>query len=155
MDMTIKSINVKILDKRIGTIFPLPKYMTDGSAGLDLRVCSKGTTILSPNTTQLLSTGISIHLSDPNITAMILPRSGLGHLHGIVLGNLIGLLDSDYQGELKISIWNRSNKDFVINPGDRISQLVILPVIKVNLNIVKEFKKTDRGIQGFGHTGVL
>lgn len=153
--MHIKKIDIKILDSRIGNQIPFPRYSTYGSAGLDLSACIKEKELLlSPNMTKLLPTGIAIYLKDSNLTALILPRSGLGHYKGIVLGNLTGLIDSDYQGELKISVWNRSNKDFIIYPGDRIAQLVIVPIIKVEFNIVNGFLKTKRNENGFGHSKI-
>jgi dUTP pyrophosphatase len=146
-------LQVKILDKRIGEDYPLPTYATDGSSGMDLRACINQPLTLKPNDTALIETGIAIHLNESNITAMILPRSGLGHHHGIVLGNLIGLIDSDYQGPLKISCWNRSHNTYVIQPGERIAQLVVVPILKTQLNIVETFQITGRGDGGFGHTG--
>lgn len=148
-----QKVQLKILDKRIGQEFPLPSYATDGSAGLDLRVCIDLPIQLSPGETILLPTGLSIYIANPQICAVILPRSGLGHKHGIVLGNLIGLIDSDYQGELKISCWNRGSDHFSINPGDRIAQLVFVPVIKTEFNIVDDFKASSRGEGGFGSSG--
>lgn len=152
MDNTL--IDIKILDKRIGREFPLPTYNTVGSAGLDLRACISEKLLLLPNTTKLLSTGIAIYLKDPRLTALILPRSGLGHKNGIVLGNLVGIIDSDYQGEIKISIWNRSKEDFFIFPGDRVAQMLITSTYKINFNIVDNFTKTNRNIYGFGNSGV-
>lgn len=148
-----KSIQIKKLDPRIGKEFSLPEYATVGSAGLDLRACMDKPIQLAPSETQLIPTGIAIHIADPNLAAMVLPRSGLGHKHGIVLGNLVGLIDSDYQGELMISIWNRGNDHFSINPGERIAQLVFVPVVQVNFQLVDEFAASDRGDGGFGHTG--
>lgn len=150
----MQSIQLKILDSRLGGEFPLPSYATDGSAGLDLRACTEKITQLLPNQTQLISTGLAIHIAQPNLAAVILPRSGLGHKHGIVLGNLIGLIDSDYQGELLISCWNRGQSDFTIQPGDRIAQLVFVPVVRTRFELVPEFIQTDRGTGGFGHSGV-
>lgn len=148
-------INYKIIDPRIGHSIPLPEYATTGSAGMDLRACIDGATTLTlqPGETQLIPTGIAIHIGDPSIAATILPRSGLGHKHGIVLGNLVGLIDSDYQGQLYISCWNRSNTAFSIETGDRIAQLVFVPVIQATMNQVQSFDETDRGIGGFGHSG--
>ena len=146
-------LQIKILDKRIGQDYPLPTYATDGSAGMDLRACVDQPLVLKPNDSSLIQTGVAIHLNEPNITAMILPRSGLGHHHGIVLGNLIGLIDSDYQGPLKISCWNRSHDTYIIQPGERIAQLVVVPILKVQLNVVQTFQITERGDGGFGHTG--
>jgi dUTP pyrophosphatase len=149
----MKSIQVKILNPKIGQEIPLPTYATQGSAGLDLRVCVDKALQLAPNETILLPTGLSLYIADSTLAAVILPRSGLGHKHGIVLGNLVGLIDSDYQGELKISCWNRSNEHFTINPGDRIAQLVIVPVVQVDFELVDEFKTSARGEGGFGSSG--
>jgi dUTP pyrophosphatase len=146
-------IDIKVLDPRIGDTFPLPDYATPGSAGMDLRACIDAPLILNPGQTELVGTGIAIHIGDPGICATILPRSGLGHKHGIVLGNLVGLIDSDYQGQLMVSVWNRSNEDFVIQPGDRIAQLVMLPVIQANFSIVDDFDSSERGQGGFGSSG--
>jgi len=146
-------VQVKILNEIIGTAFPLPQYATDGSAGLDLRACLEAPLVLMPGQTELIPTGIAIHLSDPKLAAMILPRSGLGHKHGIVLGNLVGVIDSDYQGELMVSCWNRSNKVFTVEPGERIAQLVIVPVVQAEFEIVSEFEMSERGEGGFGSTG--
>ncbi len=148
-----KSIDIKILDPRVGKDFPLPAYATDGSAGMDLRACLTHAVILEPGQTELIGTGIAIHIGDPSLAATLLPRSGLGHKHGIVLGNLVGLIDSDYQGELMVSVWNRGNTTFSIEPGERIAQMVIIPVVKVDFNIVSDFTETDRGEGGFGHSG--
>ncbi|MGA2654448.1 MAG: dUTP diphosphatase [Gammaproteobacteria bacterium] len=149
----MKKIQLKVLDKRIGGEFPLPSYATQGSAGLDLRVCLNEPLTLEPSQTILLPTGLAIHIEDPQLAAVILPRSGLGHKNGIVLGNLVGLIDSDYQGELKISCWNRSNDSFVINPGDRIAQLVFVPVVQVLFETVDDFITSDRSTGGFGSSG--
>lgn len=149
----MKTIDIKILDKRIGTEFPMPSYATAGSAGMDLRACVTEPTVLQPGETQLIGTGIAIHLADPSLAATLLPRSGLGHKHGIVLGNLVGLIDSDYQGELMVSLWNRSNTAFTIEPGERIAQMVVVPVLRVTLNPVEQFDETVRGEGGFGHSG--
>lgn len=146
-------VDVKILDERIGQSLPLPQYETSGSAGMDLRACLNEPMTIEPGETQLIGTGIAMYIGDPGYAATILPRSGLGHKHGLVLGNLVGLIDSDYQGELKVSCWNRSNKAYTIEPGDRIAQLVILPVVQASMNIVDEFQETDRGEGGFGHSG--
>lgn len=148
-----KAVQVKILDERIGKTIDMPQYATIGSAGLDLRVCCDAPIQLAPKETQLLATGLAIYIQDSNLAAVILPRSGLGHKHGIVLGNLVGLIDSDYQGELKISCWNRSDDFFTINPGDRIAQLVFLPIVQVNLEVVDKFIKTERNDSGFGSSG--
>lgn len=146
-------IELKILDKRLGKEFPLPSLATEGSAGFDLRACLKQPLTLSPNETQLIPSGIAIHINHPHYAAVILPRSGLGHKHGIVLGNLIGLIDSDYQGEVLISCWNRSEKSFMISPGERIAQLVFIPIVPVEFEIITEFKPSKREEGGFGHTG--
>lgn len=150
----IKKIQLKILDSRIGTEFPLPQYATVGSAGLDLRACVDAKTPIAPGETILIPMGISIYIADPNLAAIILPRSGLGHKNGIVLGNLVGLIDSDYQGSLMVSCWNRSKQLFEISPGDRIAQLIFVPVIQAKFDVVKEFSVTDRGAGGFGSTGI-
>jgi len=149
----MNKIELKILDSRIGTDFPLPQYATSGSAGMDLRACTDRRLSLEPGETKLIPTGIAIHIADPTIAATILPRSGLGHKHGIVLGNLIGLIDSDYQGQIFISCWNRGTTAFEINPGDRMAQLVFLPVIQAEFNLVEEFGESERGEGGFGHSG--
>ncbi|HDV7283555.1 dUTP diphosphatase [Mannheimia glucosida] len=149
----MKQIDLKILDSRIGTDFPLPAYATEGSAGLDLRAMLNEPLTVKAGETVLIPTGISIYIADPNLAAVILPRSGLGHKNGIVLGNLVGLIDSDYQGPLMVSLWNRSQDDFTVNVGDRIAQLVFVPVVQASFNIVQEFEQTDRGEGGFGHSG--
>ncbi|TCP96477.1 deoxyuridine 5'-triphosphate nucleotidohydrolase [Cricetibacter osteomyelitidis] len=149
----MKKIDVKILDHRIGTDFPLPAYATNGSAGLDLRALIDESFELQPGETKLIPTGLSIYIADPNLAAVILPRSGLGHKHGIVLGNLVGLIDSDYQGPLMVSMWNRSDTAFKVEVGDRIAQLVFVPVVQAEFNIVEEFTATERGEGGFGHSG--
>ena len=149
----MKKIEVKILDKKIGKEIPLPSYATEGSAGVDLRACIDAPLILEPGKTELIPTGIAIHISDPGLAATILPRSGLGHKHGIVLGNLVGLIDSDYQGQLFISCWNRGDTSFTIEAGDRIAQLVILPVVQVEFDLVSDFDTSSRGEGGFGHSG--
>ncbi|HRD71145.1 MAG TPA: dUTP diphosphatase [Legionella sp.] len=149
----MQAIQLKILDPRIGDTIPLPTYATNGSAGLDLRVCIDEALTIAPQQTILLPTGLSIYIGDPNLAAVILPRSGLGHKNGIVLGNLVGLIDSDYQGELKISCWNRSNEAFIINPGERIAQLVFLPVVQASFEVVTAFQETHRGEGGFGSSG--
>ena len=146
-------IDVKILDSRLGDEFPLPGYATPGSASMDLRACLDKPLKLEPGQTELIPSGIALHISDPGLAATILPRSGLGHKHGIVLGNLVGLIDSDYQGQIFISCWNRGNQSFTIEPGERVAQLVILPVVQATLNIVNEFDESERGEGGFGHTG--
>ena len=148
-----KSIELKILDPRIGTEYPLPAYATPGSAGLDLRALLDAPLELKPGETFLIPTGIAIHIGDANLCATILPRSGLGHKHGIVLGNLVGLIDSDYQGPLMVSMWNRGSDSFTIEPGDRIAQLVFMPVVQAEFNIVDSFEQTERGEGGFGSSG--
>ncbi|KJF99733.1 dUTP diphosphatase [Photobacterium leiognathi] len=149
----MNSIDLKILDPRVGNEFPLPAYATEGSAGLDLRACLDEAQTVAPGETHLVPTGLAIHISDPSLAATILPRSGLGHKHGIVLGNLVGLIDSDYQGQLMVSVWNRGETTFTIEPGDRIAQLVFLPVVQAQFNIVEDFNSTERGEGGFGHSG--
>ncbi|QIQ42117.1 MAG: dUTP diphosphatase [Buchnera aphidicola (Microlophium carnosum)] len=151
----MNNIEIKILDSRAKKNFSLPAYATSGSSGLDLRACLEETIKLQSQKTILVPTGIAIYIADPNITALILPRSGLGHKKGIVLGNLVGLIDSDYQGELMISLWNRSNKDFYVNPDDRIAQIVFVPVIRPCFSIVQEFNQTSRAGGGFGHSGII
>ncbi len=146
-------IQLKILDSRIGNEIPLPAYGTDGSAGMDLRACIDETIVLKPGQTELIPTGVAIHIADNSMAATILPRSGLGHKHGIVLGNLVGLIDSDYQGQLFVSMWNRGDKVFEIETGDRIAQIVFVPVIQVEFEQVEEFDDSDRGEGGFGSTG--
>lgn len=146
-------LQYKVLDQRLGKEFPLPAYATEGSAGLDLRAMLDESLTIEPGETHLLPTGLAIYIADPAFAGMILPRSGMGHKHGIVLGNLVGLIDSDYQGQLMVSCWNRGQKSFTIEPGDRIAQLVIVPVLQVGLQQVEEFEETDRGSGGFGHSG--
>ncbi len=148
-----RPLQVRILDARIGREFPLPAYATAGSAGLDLRACLDAPLVLEPGRAELIGTGIAIHVDDPGLAAVILPRSGLGHKHGIVLGNLVGLIDSDYQGQLMVSCWNRGRETFTVKPGERIAQLVIVPVVQVELDIVETFEESSRGAGGFGHTG--
>ena len=147
------ALQAKILDPRIGSDFPMPTYATPGSAGLDLRAMLKEDTVLEPGQTLLIPTGLSIYVGDPGLAALILPRSGLGHKHGIVLGNLVGLIDSDYQGQLMVSAWNRSAVAFTIEPMERIAQLVIVPVVQAQFNIVSEFQASERGAGGYGSTG--
>lgn len=149
----LQTIQLKILDSRIGESIPMPTYSTGGSAGIDLRVCINEALQIAPQETVLLPTGLSIYIADPRLAAVILPRSGLGHKNGIVLGNLVGLIDSDYQGELKISCWNRSQESFTVQPGDRIAQLVFVPVVQVAFEVVSDFIETDRGESGFGSSG--
>lgn len=146
-------IELKILDSRIGSEFPLPAYATLGSAGMDLRAMIDTTLTIAPGQTVLIPTGIAIHVADPGLAAVILPRSGLGHKHGIVLGNLVGLIDSDYQGALMVSCWNRSDRPFALEIGDRLAQLVFVPVIQAQFKLVDEFDSSDRGEGGFGHSG--
>ena len=148
-----RALQVRILDARIGSEFPLPAYATDGSAGLDLRACLDAPLLLAAGKAELIPTGLAIHLDDPGLAAMILPRSGLGHKHGIVLGNLVGLIDSDYQGQLMVSCWNRAAEPFTVRPGERIAQLVVVPVVQVQLEVVTEFTASPRGAGGFGHSG--
>jgi dUTP pyrophosphatase len=148
-----RPLKVRILDARIGSTFPLPAYATSGSAGLDLRACLDGPLALEPGRAQLIPTGLAIHIEDPGLAAVILPRSGLGHKHGIVLGNLVGLIDSDYQGPLMVSCWNRGQQPFTIQPGERIAQLVVVPVVQVALEVVQDFTDSARGAGGFGHSG--
>ena len=149
----MREIPCRILDPRIGTTWPLPAHATDGSAGLDLRACLDAPLALKPGETVLIKTGIAIHIGDTGLAAMIYPRSGLGHKHGIVLGNLVGLIDSDYQGQLMVSAWNRSDVEFTIQPMERIAQLVIVPVVQAQFNVVAEFPATQRGEGGYGSTG--
>ena len=146
-------LEVKIVNPRIGKDIPMPSHATTGSAGLDLRACLDQPVVLEPGQTVLIGTGLAIHIGDPGYAGMILPRSGLGHKHGIVLGNLVGLIDSDYQGELMISCWNRSTAAFTIQPGERIAQYVLVPVIQATLEVVTEFDASHRGAGGFGHSG--
>lgn len=147
------TLQAKVLDPRLGQQWPLPHYATEGSAGLDLRALLQEPLTLQPGQTELLPTGLAIHIADPGLAAMILPRSGMGHKHGIVLGNLVGLIDSDYQGELMVSCWNRSQTAFTIEPGERIAQLILVPVLQASLQIVSQFDDSQRGAGGFGHTG--
>ena len=149
----MQSIQLKILDSRIGTTWPMPTYATDGSAGMDLRACLDETLELAPGATELLPTGIAIHICDASLAAMLLPRSGLGHKHGIVLGNLVGLIDSDYQGQLYVSCWNRGDTLFRVEPGERIAQMVFVPVVRAGFEVVEDFVDSTRGAGGFGHTG--
>ena len=151
----MKKIDVKILDARVGAEFPLPTYATSGSAGLDLRACLDSALEITPGMTTLVPTGLAIHIGDPTLAAVILPRSGLGHKHGIVLGNLVGLIDSDYQGQLMVSVWNRGQQSFTLQPGDRLAQLVFVPVVQAEFNLVEDFDASDRGEGGFGHSGRL
>ena len=149
----MQKIQLKVLDPRLAKTFGLPAYATDGSAAMDIRACLDEPLTVKPDSCELIPTGMAIHIADPNICAVLLPRSGLGHKHGIVLGNLVGLIDSDYQGEVKVSCWNRSSSNFRIEPGDRIAQMAFLPIVKVNFEVVDSFEKSDRHYGGFGHTG--
>ncbi len=150
----MQKIALKILDARIGTKYPLPRYGTGGAAGLDLVACIDSSLELKPGDTHLVPTGIAIHIDDTGLAAVLLPRSGLGHKHGIVLGNLVGLIDSDYQGQVFVSVWNRSQSSFTIDPGDRIAQMVFVPVVQAEFEVVEDFEESRRGAGGFGHTGV-
>ncbi|NUS61207.1 MAG: dUTP diphosphatase [Lysobacter sp.] len=152
--MTHKVLEVKVLDPRFGDDWPMPAYATDASAGLDLRAALEAPLLLEPGDTALIPSGLAIHLADPALCAVVLPRSGLGHRHGIVLGNGTGLIDADYQGPLMISTWNRGREPFTISPGDRIAQLVVLPIVRATLQVVDTFEESARGAGGFGHTGV-
>ena len=145
---------MKILDPRLGTEFEMPDYATAGSAGMDLRACVEQDTTIEPGETVLIPTGMSIYVADPSLAAVLLPRSGLGHKHGIVLGNLTGLIDSDYQGPLMVSLWNRSDSSFTVQAGDRIAQMIIVPIVQAQFEIVEDFVESDRASGGFGHTGV-
>ncbi|WP_405225757.1 dUTP diphosphatase [Lentisalinibacter sediminis] len=149
----MKRVELKILDDRLGGEFPLPHYATGGSAGLDMRACLDQPLTLGPGETELLPTGLAIHIGDPGLAAVLLPRSGLGHKYGIVLGNLTGLIDSDYQGQVYVSCWNRGSEPYVIEPGDRIAQMVFVPVEQVAFDVVDEFHESERGEGGFGHSG--
>jgi dUTP pyrophosphatase len=147
------TIQVKVLDARVGTSLPMPTYATDGSAGMDLRACLDAPLTLAPGQAELVPTGIAIHIADPGLAAMLLPRSGLGHKHGVVLGNLVGLIDSDYQGQVMVSVWNRGSHPFTIEPGERIAQMVVVPVVQVELEVVAQFEESARGAGGFGSSG--
>ncbi|MFM2288151.1 MAG: hypothetical protein RL684_1294 [Pseudomonadota bacterium] len=148
-----RALQVRILDARLGGEYPLPAYATGGSAGLDLRALIDAPLLLEPGRAELVPTGMAIHLADPGLAAVILPRSGLGHKHGLVLGNLVGLIDSDYQGPLMVSCWNRGSQAYTVQPGERIAQLVVVPVVQVQLDVVTAFGSSERGAGGFGHTG--
>lgn len=148
-----RSIQLKILDTRLNNEFALPGYATSGSAGIDLRACIDDSLTIRPGQTELIPSGLAVHIEDPSLAAVILPRSGLGHKHGIVLGNLVGLIDSDYQGQVFVSCWNRGAEEFVIEPGARLAQMVFVPVVQADFEIVDEFDSSDRGAGGFGHTG--
>ena len=149
----MRSIELKILDPRVGDSVPLPHYATDGSAGLDMRACIDDPVIVEPGATELIPTGLAIHIGDPGLAAVLLPRSGLGHKHGLVLGNLTGLIDSDYQGQVFISCWNRGTAAYEVSPGERIAQMVFVPVEQVRFQVVEDFADSDRGDGGFGHSG--
>ncbi len=149
----MQKIQLKILDSRLGNEFPLPHYATDGAAGMDMRACVEAPLVIAPGETRLIPTGLAIHIQEPGLAAMLLPRSGLGHKHGIVLGNLVGLIDSDYQGQVFVSCWNRGCETFTIQPGERIAQMVIVPVVHADFEVVEEFAASARGAGGFGHTG--
>lgn len=149
----MQKIQLRILDPRLGNEFPLPHYATDGSAGMDMRACLDEPLQLAPGDTHLIPTGLAIHVADTGLAAVLLPRSGLGHKHGIVLGNLVGLIDSDYQGQVFVSCWNRGEKTFLVEPGERIAQMVIVPVVRAEFEIVEDFEASERGAGGFGHTG--
>ena len=149
----MKSIQLKILDARIGSEFPLPEYATDGSAGIDMRACLDEPLEVRAGDTHLLPTGIAIHIGDPALAAVLLPRSGLAHKHGIVLGNLVGLIDADYQGQVFVSCWNRSRQSFTIQPGERIAQMVFIPIVRAHFEVVESFQESARGAGGFGHSG--
>ena len=149
----MQKIQLKILDRRLGDEFPLPHYATEGAAGMDMRACVDAPLEIAPGETQLIPTGLAIHVEDSGLAAVLLPRSGLGHKHGIVLGNLVGLIDSDYQGQVFVSCWNRGEETFTISPGERIAQMVIVPVVRADFEVVEEFEESDRGAGGFGHTG--
>jgi len=149
----MQKIQLKVLDSRLGNEFPLPDYATAGSAGMDLRACLDEPLVINPGETQLIPTGLAIHVADPSLAAVLLPRSGLGHKHGIVLGNLVGLIDSDYQGQVFVSCWNRSQEAFSIKIGERIAQMVFVPVVQAQFEVVEEFHESDRGAGGFGHSG--
>jgi deoxyuridine 5'-triphosphate nucleotidohydrolase len=149
----VQVIKLKILDPRLGRDYSLPEYATRGSAGLDLRACIEQPLELAPGEAELLPTGLAIHIDDPGLAAVLLPRSGLGHKHGIVLGNLVGLIDSDYQGQVFVSAWNRGKTTFTIHPGERIAQMVIVPVVRARFEVVADFTASERGAGGFGHSG--
>jgi dUTP pyrophosphatase len=148
-----RALEVRILDPRVGREFPMPEYATAGSAGLDLRACIDAPLVLEPGAATLVPTGLAIHLGDPGLAAVLLPRSGLGHKHGVVLGNLVGLIDSDYQGQLMVSCWNRGQSPYTVSPGERIAQMVVVPVVQVELTVVDDFVESRRGAGGFGSSG--
>jgi dUTP pyrophosphatase len=149
----VRAIQLKILDPRLGDEYPLPAYATEGSAGMDLRACVDAPLVLEPGQSELIPTGLAIHIQDHHLAAMLLPRSGLGHKHGLVLGNLVGLIDSDYQGQVYVSCWNRGSEPYTVEPGARIAQMVIVPVVQARFEIVADFEESRRGAGGFGHTG--
>jgi dUTP pyrophosphatase len=149
----VKGIQLKILDARMGGEYPLPEYATDGSAGIDIRACLDEPLEVRPGDTHLLPTGIAIYIGDPALAALLLPRSGLGHKHGIVLGNLVGLIDSDYQGQVFVSCWNRSRQSFTIQPGERVAQMVFVPIVRAHFEVIESFQESTRGAGGFGHSG--
>lgn len=149
----MQKIQLKVLDSRLGDEFPLPHYATDGSAGMDMRACVEVPTPIAPGETVLIPTGLAIYVEDPGLAAMLLPRSGLGHKHGIVLGNLVGLIDADYQGQVFVSCWNRSRQSFTIQPGERIAQMVFIPIVRAHFEVVESFQESTRGAGGFGHSG--
>lgn len=149
----MQKIQIKILDSRVGSRFPMPRYATDGAAGLDLCACIDDPLTIRPGETHLVPTGFAIHIGEHHLAAMILPRSGLGHKNGIVLGNLVGLIDSDYQGQIFVSVWNRGRETYTIEPGERIAQMIFAPVVRVDFEVVEEFEESHRGHGGFGHTG--
>ena len=151
--MSQQPVQLRVLDDRIGREIAMPTYATDGSAGLDLRACLEGPLTLAPGESALIPTGLAVYIEDPSLAGMILPRSGLGHKHGIVLGNLVGLIDSDYQGQLMVSCWNRGNSTFTVNVGERVAQLVLVPVVQARFEVVSQFHATGRGEGGFGSTG--
>lgn len=149
----MRKVQLKLLDPRLGTSIPLPEYATDGAAGMDLRACLDEPVRVEPGESRLIPTGLAIHIEDPGLAAVVLPRSGLGHKHGIVLGNLVGLIDSDYQGQVYVSCWNRSKDSFTIQPGERIAQMVFVPVVRAEFEVVDGFRESARGEGGFGHSG--
>ncbi len=150
----MRDLEIRLLDQRLGTQWPMPDYATEGSAGMDMRACLDDVLTLAPGETALIPSGMAIHLDDPGLAAVLLPRSGLGHKQGLVLGNLVGLIDSDYQGEIKMSCWNRGDQNILIEPGQRIAQLVVVPVVQVKLNVVQAFRRSERAEGGIGHTGI-
>lgn len=153
MGLVMQKIQLRIIDPRIGSEYPLPVYATDGSAGLDMRALLDEPLVLNPGDTHLIPTGLAIYIGDPSLAAVLLPRSGLGHKHGIVLGNLVGLIDSDYQGQVYVSCWNRGSEAFTVQPGERIAQMVFVPVVQAEFQVVEQFEQTERGAGGFGSSG--